>query len=100
MEGAEGIPPRPSTEAAPIRPETSRPELSKNSPFLFRIFSGEARKTKIVRGNFCEVAAEAIAEAGGGAERSSISAIFAKIGSREVYNYSRELFDGLYISFV
>ena len=35
---------------------------------FFEFFSGGARKRKIVRENFCEVAAEAIAEAGGGAK--------------------------------
>ena len=35
---------------------------------FFEFFSGGARKRKIVRENFCEVAAEALAEAGNGAE--------------------------------
>jgi len=35
---------------------------------FLEFFSGGARKIKIVRENFCEVAAEALAEAGGGAE--------------------------------
>jgi len=34
---------------------------------FFEFFSGGARKRKIVRENFCEVTAEALAEAGGGA---------------------------------
>ena len=34
---------------------------------FFEFFSGGARKRKIVRENFCEVAAGALAEAGGGA---------------------------------
>jgi len=50
---------------APHRPETSRAEPSRNFPFLFRFFSGGARKRKIVRENFCEVLAGALAEAYG-----------------------------------
>ena len=42
---------------------------------LFEFFSGGARKRKIVRENFCEVAAEALAEAGGGAV-SSVQKMF------------------------
>src|SRR3989344_4181474 len=37
---------------------------------FFEFFSGGARKRKIVRENFCEVAAGALAEAGGGAGQS------------------------------
>ena len=50
---------------APHRPNTWRAEPSRNFPFLFRIFFRGARKRKIVRENFCEVLAVAIAEAGG-----------------------------------
>lgn len=50
---------------APHRPKTWRAEPSRNFPFLFRIFFRGARKRKIVRENFCEVLAVAIAEAGG-----------------------------------
>jgi len=42
---------------------------------FFEFFSGGARKRKIVRENFCEVAAGAIAEAGGGAV-SSVQKMF------------------------
>jgi len=54
--GVGGIPPRPSAEAPPHRPNTLRAEPSRKiSPsFLEEIF-------------FCEVAAGALAEAGGGA---------------------------------
>jgi len=40
--------------------------LAEISLSFFDFFSGGARKRKIVRENFCEVAAGAIAEAGGG----------------------------------
>jgi len=43
-------------------------------PFL-NFFSGGARKRKIVRENFCEVAAGALAEAGGGTV-SSVQKMF------------------------
>ena len=53
--------------APPLRPKTWRAEPSRNFPFLFRIFFRRRAQIKIVRENFCEVAAGAIAEAGGGA---------------------------------
>lgn len=54
---------RPSI-GSPTPPEELRAEPSRNFPFLFRIFSGRAQK-KNCKGNFCEVADGAIAEAGG-----------------------------------
>ncbi|HLC94688.1 MAG TPA: hypothetical protein VJH96_03930, partial [Patescibacteria group bacterium] len=47
-------------------------------PSLFEFFSGGARKRKIVRENFCEVAAGALAEAGGGAGHRPSKKVRAK----------------------
>ena len=45
---------------------------------FFEFFSGGARKRKIVRENFCEVAAGALAEAGGGAGQFASKKVRAK----------------------
>jgi len=48
-----GMPSRPSAEASPLRPETSRAEPSRNFPFLFKIFRGVRKKNckgKFMRG--------------------------------------------------
>jgi DnaJ-class molecular chaperone len=52
--------------AKPRHPRVARNRAEISLSF-FEFFSGGARKRKIVRENFCEVAAGAIAEAGGGA---------------------------------
>ena len=51
--------------AAP--PEYLEGETEQKFPFPFLNFFRGARKRKIVRENFCKVAAGALAEAGGGA---------------------------------
>jgi len=62
----------------------NRAEISLS--FLEDFFRG-ARKRKIVRENFCEVAAGAIAAAGGGADHSSgLSAKKVRISSKQ-YRY-------------
>jgi hypothetical protein len=79
-----GMPSSPSVEAPPLRPNTWRAEPSRNFPFLFRFFLGGARKRKIVRENFCEVATGAIVEAGGGVVHSSgLSAKKVRISSKQ-----------------
>ena len=66
-----GIPPHPSAEAPPHRPNTWRAEPEqKNILFLFRRKNRSCAKSEKRRIFFCEVAAGALAEAGGGAGQS------------------------------
>ena len=66
-----GIPPHPSAEAPPHRPNTWRAEPEqKNILFLFRRKNRARAKSEKRRIFFCEVAAGALAEAGGGAGQS------------------------------
>ncbi len=66
-----GIPPRPSAEAPPLRPNTWRAEPSRKISSSFLEEKNRARaKSRKRRIFFCEVAAGALAEAGGGAGQS------------------------------
>ena len=62
---------------------------------FLEFFSGGARKRKIVRENFCEVAAGAIAEAGGGAGHpSGLSAKKVRISSKQYRQFTISAFWG------
>ena len=70
QEGVWGRNAEPSERGSPTAPpEYLEGRTEQKFPFPFYNFSGCARKRKIVREHFCEVLAEAIAEAGGGVER-------------------------------
>ena len=68
QEGVWGRNAEPSERRSPAAPpEYLEGGTEQKFPFPFQNFFQGARKRKIVRENFCEVAAGALAEAGGGA---------------------------------
>ena len=69
----------PSERGSPtVPPEYLEGGTEQKFPFPFLNFFQAARKRKIVRKNFCEVAAGALAEAGGGAGQFPSKKVRAK----------------------